>query len=307
MLIDEKIGFLLSSEARVGSIPCASVSGPHSMRYHEWGDPNNSKVVICVHGVARCAYDFQVLAKVLSKDYRVICPDIVGRGFSDWLADGKAYQISQYVTDMSNLMVHLGLRKVDWVGTSMGGLIGLLMANLPAQPIRRLILNDVGPAINSEALIRIGSYIGKTPKFLTQEEGVAYYKQILESFGKHSEEEWRALCLPTLRPIPIELGGGWRVHYDPKIADNFVQTTPTLLHASEMALWNVWDHLSMPILVIRGEQSDLLSKESVLQMCQRNSGASYVEIPDVGHAPTLIHKDQIKLVQSFLGILKLED
>jgi pimeloyl-ACP methyl ester carboxylesterase len=290
------------SGAMTGFVPCFSSTGGHMMAYHEWGDPNNPKVLICVHGVSRCAHDFVPLARVLSKHYRVICPDVVGRGFSSWLLDPTGYQLGQYVADMSSMLMFLGLKKVDWVGTSMGGLIGMMMAQLPSQPIRRLLLNDVGTSLEPEALSRISSYLGVKTNFDSFQDGIHYLKTVSQPFGQHSEAEWKMLCEPLLRPLTDDLNGSWRVHYDPQIALGFLQMQPAFLDTLALTLWNVWDQISVPTLIVRGAESDLLSHQTVKEMCERHAGASFVEIAGVGHAPTFFHLDQIKLVQSFLGI-----
>lgn len=284
-------------------VNCLDTTGLHRMAYWEWTGPSaDAPVLVCVHGLSRQGRDFDALARALADRYRVICPDVVGRGHSDWLRQPAGYQVPAYVSDMVALLARLDVDQVDWVGTSMGGLIGLGLASLPRpdgvpSPIRRLVLNDVGPAIRFEALQRIGTYLGKAPQFASVAEGAAYLRAISEGFGPHTDEEWLALSEPLFRPD----GDAWRLHYDPAIALPFAAVTPELVAAGEAALWAAYDHLRCPTLVLRGAQSDLLSAETARAMTVRGPQARLVELDGVGHAPTLIHADQIAVVKDFLG------
>lgn len=284
-------------------VHCLDATGLHRMAYWEWAGPGaDAPVLVCVHGLSRQGRDFDALARVMSARYRVICPDVVGRGRSDWLRQPGGYQIPAYVSDMVALLARLDVEQVDWVGTSMGGLIGLGLASLrgrEGQPglVRRLVLNDVGPAIRFEALQRIGAYIGKTPRFDSLEEGAAYLRTISEGFGPHSDEAWMALSEPLFR----EEGGEWRLRYDPAIGLPFAAITPEIAAAGEAALWAAYDTLTCPTLLIRGADSDLLTTETARAMTQRGPGARLVELPGIGHAPTLVHDDQIAIVKDFLS------
>jgi len=284
-------------------VNCLDATGLHRMAYWEWAGPSaDAPVLVCVHGLSRQGRDFDALARVMSSRYRVVCPDVAGRGQSDWLRQPGGYQIPAYVSDMVALLARLDVEQVDWVGTSMGGLIGLGVASLrgrEGQPglVRRLVLNDVGPAIRFEALQRIGSYIGKTPRFASLAEGAAYLRTISEGFGPHSDEAWLALSTPLFR----EEGGEWRLRYDPAIGLPFAAITPEIAAAGEAALWAAYDTLTCPTLVIRGADSDLLTTETARAMTQRGPGARLVELPGIGHAPTLIHDDQIAIVRDFLS------
>ena len=285
------------------SVNCLDATGLHRMAYWEWAGPSvDAPVLVCVHGLSRQGRDFDTLARALSARYRVVCPDVAGRGRSDWLRQPSGYQIPAYVADMVTLVARLGVEQVDWVGTSMGGLIGLGMASLPRPEgapglVRRLVLNDVGPAIRFEALQRIGSYIGKTPRFASLDEGAAYLRTISEGFGPHTDAEWLALSEPLFK----EEGGEWRMRYDPAIALPFAAVTPEIAAAGEAALWAAYDTLTCPTLVIRGADSDLLSAETARAMTQRGPGARLVELPGIGHAPTLIRDDQVAIVRDFLS------
>jgi pimeloyl-ACP methyl ester carboxylesterase len=293
----------IMTEPRLKFVTCLDATGLHRMAYWEWDGPAaDAPVLVCVHGLSRQGRDFDALARAMSSRYRVVCPDVVGRGRSDWLRQPGGYQIPSYVADMVTLLARLDVEQVDWVGTSMGGLIGLGLASLPrsedaASPIRRLVLNDVGPAIRFEALQRIGSYLGKAPQFGSLAEGAAYLRSISEGFGPHSDDEWLALSTPLFR----EDGGRWKLHYDPAIALPFAAVTPEIAAAGEAALWAAFDALRCPTLLIRGADSDLLSAETARAMTQRGPGARLVELPGVGHAPTLIHDDQIAIVRDFLS------
>ncbi len=284
-------------------VNCLDSTGLHRMAYWEWAGPSaDAPVLVCVHGLSRQGRDFDALAGAMSDRYRVICPDVVGRGHSDWLRSPAGYQIPSYVSDMVALLARLDVEQVDWVGTSMGGLIGLGLASLhrpdsAASPIRRLVLNDVGPAIRIEALQRIGAYLGKPARFKSLEEGAAYLRSISEGFGPHSDEEWLALSEPLFR----QDGSEWKLHYDPAIALPFTAVTPELVAAGEAALWAAYDQLRCPTLLIRGAESDLLTAETARAMTQRGPSARLVELPGVGHAPTLIHADQVAIVRDFLS------
>jgi pimeloyl-ACP methyl ester carboxylesterase len=284
-------------------VNCLDATGLHRMAYWEWAGPRaNAPVLVCVHGLSRQGRDFDALARAMSDRYRVICPDVAGRGHSDWLRQPAGYQVPAYVADMVALLARLDVEQVDWVGTSMGGLIGLGLAALPrpdgvASPIRRLVLNDVGPAIRFEALQRIGTYLGKAPRFASVAEGAAYLRSISTGFGPHTDEEWLALSAPMFR----QEGAEWRLHYDPAIALPFAAVTPELVAAGEAALWAAYDQLRCPTLLIRGAESDLLSAETARAMTQRGPHARLVELPGVGHAATLIHDDQVAIVREFLS------
>jgi pimeloyl-ACP methyl ester carboxylesterase len=292
------------TEPRLKFVTCLDATGLHRMAYWEWAGPSaDAPVLVCVHGLSRQGRDFDALARGMSTRWRVVCPDVVGRGRSDWLRQPSGYQIPAYVSDMVALLARLDVEQVDWVGTSMGGLIGLGLASLPRPegvpcPIRRLVLNDVGPSIQFEALQRIGAYLGKAPRFASLDEGAAYLRSIAPGFGPHTDEEWQALSAPLFRE---EDGKGLKLHYDPAIALPFAAITPEVAAAGEAALWSAYDALRCPTLLIRGAESDLLSSDTARAMTQRGPNARLVELPGVGHAPTLIHDDQIAIVRDFLG------
>ncbi len=274
-------------------VQCASPAGLHRVAYLEWGDADNPEVVICVHGLTRCARDFDNLARVLSARYRVVCPDIAGRGDSDWLADPMLYVIPQYVSDMVTLVARLDVEQVHWVGTSMGGLIGMALAAQKNSPVAKLVLNDAGPVVARAALERIGQYLGQAPNFPSVEAAEQLIRAISAPFGPHTDAEWRFLTEVVLRK---NADGSWRLHYDPKIAEPYRKNLPE----KDLELWELWDAVSCPTLMIRGAQSDLLSRETAQAMTRRGPKAKVVELAGVGHAPTLLHADQIAIVREFL-------
>lgn len=280
----------------------------HRVGYWEWnqtGQVDHPHVIVCVHGLTRQGRDFDVLAQALSHHARVICPDIAGRGQSDWLADPMAYGVPQYAFDMLVLLTQVHaqypIAQLDWVGTSMGGLIGMAVAGTPdlalPVPIRRLLLNDVGPRLEWSALQRIGTYVGESPRFASVEEGAAWLRVQSADFGPHTDAQWLALSEPMLRPGPE---GGFVLHYDPKIAVPMQGMTQEQVAQGEALLWNLYDAITAQTLVLRGAKSDLLTAQTVQEMAQRGPKAHSVTLECVGHAPTLVQPEQVALVKEFL-------
>jgi pimeloyl-ACP methyl ester carboxylesterase len=283
-------------EPKLNHVLCLDGRGLHKLAYWEWGDAANSRVLVCVHGLSRQGRDFDTLARDLASDYRVICPDIVGRGRSDWLDDPAGYAIPAYVADMVTLVARLGAEQIDWVGTSMGGLIGLGLAGLPGSPVRRLVLNDVGPAIEAVALQRIGGYLGVPAHWATLDEAADALWEISRGFGPHTREQWLALTRPQL----VADGAGYKSHYDPAIALGLKSVTPEMAAAGEALLWQAYDRLRCPTLLLRGAESDLLSPATARAMTERGPRAKLLEFAGVGHAPTLVAEDQRAAVRAFL-------
>lgn len=280
-------------EPRRRSVQCASAKGLHRIAYLEWGDQRNRDVLVCVHGLTRSARDFDFLARALCDHYRVVCPDLAGRGDSERLADPLLYVVPQYAADMVTLIARLDVEAVDWVGTSLGGLVGMALASLSGTPLRKLVLNDAGPVVSHASLERIAAYVGLTPTFPTFDKAVEYVRAISAPFGPHSEEEWRFLARNWVRQ---DKDGAWRPHYDTRIAEPFKATMPE----GDLLLWEHYDAVRCPTLVLRGANSDLLAKKTVEEMARRGPKAKVAEIPGVGHAPTLLHADQIAIVRDFL-------
>lgn len=279
-------------------VQCLGPAGLHRMAYWQWGQVDNPHVVLCVHGLTRQGRDFDALAQVLSQRYRVVCPDVAGRGESEWLAHPAGYAVPHYVSNMVTLLARLQATTLDWVGTSMGGLIGMGMAALPRNPIRRLVLNDVGPRLDYAALARIGAYVGADVSWPSFEKAAEGLRLISEGFGPHTTEQWDALCRPQLRLCD---DGRWRTRYDPGIAVAFQGLTPETAQAGEAALWAAYDVIRAPTLVLRGAQSDLLSPATAQAMTERGPRAQVVTFEGVGHAPTLVSADQVQVVERFLS------
>ena len=303
----------VTHEPRLNYLPCPDKDGSHRMAYWEWGDWGNvanPHVVICVHGLSRQGRDFDVLARALMGEQsehgqrcRVICPYVAGRGHSDWLKDPMGYQVPQYAGDMLLLLATLrqqGTQTIDWVGTSMGGLIGMAVAAQPGAGIGKLVLNDVGPAVQWDALQRIKSYVGAAPTFATEQAGIDALWQLSVSFGPHTAEEWLALSRPMLRQSHVDGVTQYRLHYDPNIAVPVRAATQEMAAQGEAMLWQAYDSLRCPTLVTRGAESDLLSPATAKAMQERGPKARLVEFAGVGHAPTLVADDQVAAVASFL-------
>jgi pimeloyl-ACP methyl ester carboxylesterase len=280
-------------EPRRRSVQCISPRGLHRIAYLEWGDPRNRDAVVCVHGLTRVARDFDELARALCGRFRVVCPDMAGRGDSDRLAHPLLYGVPQYVSDCVALIARMDVDAVSWVGTSMGGLIGMTLAAQPGTPVRRLVLNDIGPRVTKVSLERIGSYLGRAPDFPSIDQAVEYIRDVAAPFGPHTDEQWRFLTEIWVRKSD---DGSYRAHYDPRIAEPFRATMPK----EDLEIWPVYDAIRCPTLVIRGAESDLLSRKTADEMTRRGPKARVAEIPGVGHAPTLMSPDQVAVVKDFL-------
>ena len=277
------------------TVQCVSPSGLHRMAYTEWGAADNPQVLICVHGLSRNGRDFDVLAQALAADYRVICPDIVGRGRSDWLRDAANYGIAQYVADMIVLIARLNVDSVAWLGTSMGGLIGMVLASLEGTPISRLLLNDVGPVIAVESIKRIGDYIGRTPRLDSWADAEQYIRRVSAPFGRLTDEQWQHLTESSVR---LSADGRFELRFDAAgIAESFRRATT----AGEIDLWPIYDRIACPTLVVRGAESDLLSRETARAMTQCGPRPELVEVPGVGHAPMFMDEAQIAIARRFFS------
>jgi pimeloyl-ACP methyl ester carboxylesterase len=285
-------------EPRFAAVKCLSPAGFHAMHYAEWGDPGNPRVLVCVHGLTRTGRDFDRLARALNDRYRIVCPDVVGRGRSDWLRDPTHYQLPQYAADMTTLIARLNVERIDWLGTSMGGLIGLSLAGQPGTPIARLILNDVGPALSQEGIARIGAYVGQPMRFADLEQATDYVKSISLGFGLRTRDEWREIAATVVKHD----GDGYVLHYDPKLALPIRAVTPALAAAGEAMLWKLYDQIACPTLLLRGAESDLLVRATAQKMTQRGPKAKLVEFSGVGHAPMFMHDEQIAVVKDFLSV-----
>ena len=290
-------------------VNCPDAQLGHRMAYVQWGDALAPHVVVCVHGLTRQGRDFDTLAQALvaaaPQPIRVICPDVVGRGLSDWLSDPTAYQIPQYASDMAALLAHLHaqapVHTLDWVGTSMGGLIGMAMAGSPDVPkpcpLRRLVLNDVGPVVSWIAIERMKTYVGQTGSFANLQEAADAMWAVSQSFGPHTPEVWRALSAPMVKNLP---NGRLTLHYDPALGESLRAVTPESTLVAEQVLWHLYDQITASTLLLRGAQSDLLTPATAQAMQTRGPKARLVEFAGVGHAPTLTSSDQVQAVADFL-------
>jgi len=282
---------LTSTLPRRRTLKGLSPHGFHDVVWHEWGEPANPQVVLCVHGLTRTGRDFDVLGEALARTHRVLAVDMPGRGESEWLADKHDYAFPTYLATLTALIAASGAACVDWVGTSMGGLLGIVMAAQPGTPVRRLVVNDVGTAIEPGALARIGEYVGRDPSF-ADFAAIKAYVQAISPFGPHSAEAWDHL---TRTVVSQRADGRWGFVYDPGIAVPFREA------AAPPDLWPLWDAVACPTLLLRGAQSDLLSSGTAQAMAQRGPRPRLVEFPGVGHAPTLIPGDQVAIVAGFLA------
>jgi pimeloyl-ACP methyl ester carboxylesterase len=272
------------------ALSLSPTGGFHRVQYTEWGDEKNPRVLICAHGLTRCGRDFDTLAGLLSRDYRVICPDVAGRGQSDWLVNAVDYNYPQYVQDMSALIARTGAETVHWVGTSMGGIIGMLLAAQANSPVTRLVVNDVGAMIPKASLERISLYVGKSPAFPSIEAAIAAVRAV-SPFGPLSDEQWRTLTLPLLKQ---QSDGKWQFRYDPAIGNTF-RAGPIV----DVDLSLFWNAITCPVLITRGADSDLLLRETFMSMCAKPNVRG-IEFAGVGHAPMFQSPDQLSAVQTFL-------
>ncbi|MDD2899125.1 MAG: alpha/beta hydrolase [Desulfuromonadaceae bacterium] len=266
--------------------------GSHRLAYHEWGKADADHVVVCVHGLTRSGRDFDPLAQMLADRCRVVCPDLPGRGESEWLSHPHDYGYPLYLADIVTLLDHIGAQLVDWVGTSLGGLLGMMLAVQPGSPIRRLVLNDIGPFIPKAALERIAAYVGNAPAFQNIASLERHLRIIHAAFGPLTDDHWSHLARCSSRQLP---DGTFALHYDPAIG-TALRTNP----AQDVDLWSMWDSIRCPVLVLRGTASDILLAETATEMTRRGPRAQLVQIPDTGHAPPLMAPEQVELIRSWL-------
>lgn len=295
------------SEPSLQFVQCPDANGGHRMAYWQWGNPAATQVLVCVHGLTRQGRDFDVLAQSAidqaGESLRVVCPDIVGRGQSDWLKDPQGYQVGTYAADMLHLLAQLQASTLDWLGTSMGGLIGMAVAGQPDLPpwarIRRLVLNDVGPTIEWQALQRIGQYLGRTGRFDHVQQAANALWLVSSSFGPHTPAQWLALTQHQLKPLD-DGSSQLTLHYDPALALPFAAMTPESSAQAEAALWLLYEQIRARTLVVRGVESDLLSVATAQAMTQRGPRAELLSFAGVGHAPTFVATEQVAAVLAFL-------
>ena len=290
-----------------------SAHGFHNIFYTDWGNPANERIVICVHGLTRNCRDFDFLAQALDAEFRVVCVDVAGRGRSDWLYNKDAYGYAQYMADANALIARVsaqpavsgwlgklvdkltrrhGPRSLYWVGTSMGGILGMMLASRPNSPIAKLVVNDVGPFIPKASLERIGTYVGQDPRFKSLAELETYVRSVSAPFGPLTDAQWHHLTVTGAKQHP---DGTWGMSYDPDLAAAFKKGP-----SEDINLWSFWDTITCPTLALRGAESDLLLKATAEEMTKRGPRAQLVEFPGIGHAPMLMAEDQIKVIMDFL-------
>ena len=270
-----------------------STGGFHRVAYTEWGDETDERLAVCVHGLTRNGRDFDELAKALQKKRRVVCPDVVGRGRSDWLADKTQYNFITYCADMTALLARLRGKSVDWVGTSMGGQIGMILAAQANTPIQRLVLNDIGPFVPKEAPRRLLAYAGTPPApFESLAAAEKYIREIYAPFGKLSDAQWAHLTRHSLRKTD---DGNYVLSYDPGIVEPLRE-----MQRADFHIWPLWDRIRCPVLLLRGKESDVLLESTVEEMKRRGPRVEVVEIAGVGHAPTLTAPEHVRIVRDWL-------
>ncbi|HEY2969938.1 MAG TPA: alpha/beta hydrolase [Casimicrobiaceae bacterium] len=269
-----------------------SAHGFHRVAYREWGHPACPRVVVCVHGLTRNGHDFDALASALADRFRLLCPDVPGRGDSEWLPDPTDYVFPTYLAALTTMLAHADVDRVAWVGTSMGGLLGMVMAAQRNTPVTRLVVNDVGPVIEPVALTRIAGYVGLDPVFASFAALEAHIREVSAPFGALSDAQWTELARSTARQTA---DGKWRLKYDPGIAVPFRNSTPATTD-----LWAVWDAVRCPTLLLRGAESDLLSRDTAAAMRARGPKPRLIEFAGMGHAPMLLTPEQIAPVAAFL-------
>jgi pimeloyl-ACP methyl ester carboxylesterase len=279
---------------RSGSISYLLAGKFRQLAFDAWGDPA-APTVVCVHGLTRNGRDFDALAETLAGSYQVICPDLPGRGHSEWLDDPMLYQAQHYVTALAHLLAWID-RDVAWVGTSLGGICGMLIAAMDGSPINRLVLNDVGPFIPAEALIRIRDYMVTSAgspmmaRFSGVEAIERHLRIVHAPFGPLSDMQWAQLAQNSARALP---DGRFTMHYDPRIAEPMRGHDPV-----DVDMWALWERILVPRMVIRGETSGTLLRDTVVRM--EASGAEAFEVAVTGHAPALLDPLQIGAIRSFL-------
>ena len=269
-----------------------SEGGSLALSYLDWGDPRNPNVVVCAHGLTRNAHDFDFLARTLADDFRVVCPDTAGRGQSGWLTDPENYGYATYVAHAQALARHLAAPRLNWVGTSMGGLIGMMMAAATPDLIGCLVVNDIGPRVARQGLLRLAGYVGDDRRFVDLASVEAYLREVLAPFGRLADADWWYLASHSARTLA---SGELALAYDPAIAEPFRE-----LPDDDVELWEIWDKVVCPVLLLRGGESDILTTATANEMTRRGPGARLVTFPGIGHCPMLLDSGQITLVRDWL-------
>lgn len=282
------------------SLPNLHDKGTHELVFYDWGSPEAKRTAFCVHGLTRNARDFDFLAPALvQRGYRVFALSMSGRGESPYLENPMAYNYATYVADCVAVMSNFHMRSVDWVGTSMGGIIGMMVAAYHPDRIRRLVLNDVGTFLSKEALGRIYKYVGEMPTvFPDRAAAEAYVRVNFAPWGITDEVHWQHLIAHS---VAQNADGSWRYLCDPRIAEPLRAASGNFTQVEDVNLAEVWDKVRVPAYIIRGETSDILQEETVSAMRRINMRAETITIPAVGHAPALMDSQQIGLVANWLA------
>lgn len=271
------------------------IKGTHKVNITEWGNKNNTKTLICVHGLTRNSRDFDFIARELEHEYRIICPDMPGRGKSEWLANHQLYNYITYVADMLHIMQTLGLFQCHWIGTSMGGLIGMMIAaNVPGI-ITKLVINDIGAEVPGKGLERIGGYVGKESIFKTVTEAEEFFRFVCRPWGKLDDAHIKHITTHSISPVE----GGFRIAYDPNIGKAFKDEAGNVRKIEDINLWEIWNKVSCPVLLLHGEESDILSSNIANKMAE-SKNVELINFPNIGHIPSLMQNDQINLVKNWL-------
>ncbi len=285
-------------EPRLRQVQALGPNGTMQIAYAEWGEASAARTVICVHGFTRNSRDFDFLARALvSKGFRVVAADLPGRGRSQWLKSPLYYTSRTMLSAMTAVIARLDVQDVDWIGTSMGGYVGMKMAARQGSPIRRLVLNDFGAQVPAAAFRRIANSSGKDPRFSNIDEAEAYLSAVLAPFGKLSRDQWCHLTTHSVMPLET---GGFRLNFDPAIITPFA--LPLL---TDLLFWHLWDRIDCPVLIVRGEASDFLLRETVMQMQKRGIAAKRnlvraAEFAECGHAPALMSPKQTDVIAEYL-------
>jgi pimeloyl-ACP methyl ester carboxylesterase len=282
----------MEAKPREGWARSIGRNGYHRIAYRDWGDPTAPETAYCIHGFTRNSHDFDPLARALATSRRVVCPDLVGRGRSDWLSDPADYHLLQYNLDFTVLEARIGAEKFDWIGTSLGGLMGISLAGLPNSPIQRLVINDIAPEIPLSALRRVTQYMGASERFQDLEAVEAHLRRTLAPFGPMKDADWRRMA----KTSSAETGGTYHLAFDPEIVQNFRRYW-LLVHFN---LWRYWEKITCPVLILRGTESDFLTRELLEKMQHRLPHAKIIEFAGVGHTPTLNAPEQIEPVVEWL-------
>ena len=269
--------------------------GFHRINYLEWGDKadfHKQETLFCVHGLTRNARDFDFFAQKLCTRYRIVCPDVVGRGDSDHIPpDG--YNYLQYNADMNALIARLAVTEVNWIGTSMGGIIGMVLAAVPQSPIKRLVVNDIGPEVSREALMSISQYIGRSDQFPSVDAVAAHLRNIYREFAPMTDEDWMHMAHYSSMRTP---SGTFRLKVDNQVGEAFRDS----ISYFNVDMWDTWEKITCPVLVLRGKNSSFLSEETAKRMLTCGPQTTLVEFENTGHTPTLRNDEQVNVITEWL-------